>query len=156
MISTITAACLVAFAAATGCTSEPATPGNDASPTVSSPSRSSVASGPSMVPASARWWDERTFYEIFVRSFQDSDGDGIGDLRGVIDRLDYLNDGDPSTRDDLGVTGIWLMPIFPSPSSHGYDTTDYRSVNPDYGTTDDLRELLTQAHRRGVAVILDL
>ena len=59
------------------------------------------------------WWDDAVFYEVFVRSFYDSDGDGIGDLQGVIEKLDYLNDGDPNTTDDLGVTGIWLMPIFP-------------------------------------------
>ena len=61
------------------------------------------------------WWNDRVFYEVFVRSFADSDGDGIGDLRGLIDRLDYLNDGDPATSDDLGVTGLWLMPVAESP-----------------------------------------
>lgn len=118
--------------------------------------RSGGAATPSLVPASQRWWDDRTFYEVFVRSFQDSDGDGAGDLRGLIDRLDELNDGNPGTTADLGVTGLWLMPIFPSPSYHGYDVTDYRSVNPDYGTTEDLRALLAAAHQRGIAVILDL
>jgi alpha-amylase len=67
------------------------------------------------------WWNNLVFYEIFVRSFYDSDGDGIGDLNGLIAKLDYLNDGDPSTTDDLGVGGIWLMPIAESPSYHGYD-----------------------------------
>ncbi len=108
-----------------------------------------------MLAADQRWWDDRTFYEIFVRSFADSDGDGIGDLPGVIDRLDYLNDGDPATDTDLGVTGIWLMPIFASPSYHGYDVTDYRTVNPEYGTVEDLRALVEAAHQRGIAVILD-
>jgi len=102
------------------------------------------------------WWNNRIFYEIFVRSFADSDGDGIGDLQGIIDKLDYLNDGDPATTDDLGVTGIWLMPIMPSPSYHGYDSTDYMDVNPDYGTLDDFRQLIREAHQRGIAVILDL
>jgi glycosidase len=88
------------------------------------------------------------YYEIFVRSFQDSDGDGIGDLRGVIERLDYL--------DDLGVDGLWLMPIHPSGSYHGYDVTDYYAVHPDYGTLDDLRDLLDAAHARDIAVVLDL
>ena len=60
------------------------------------------------------WWNDVVFYEIFVRSFSDSNGDGIGDIQGIIDKLDYLNDGDPSTSSDLGVTGLWLMPIFPS------------------------------------------
>ncbi|OAB26764.1 alpha-amylase [Paenibacillus macquariensis subsp. macquariensis] len=96
------------------------------------------------------------YYEIFVRSFYDSDGDGIGDLRGVIEKLDYLNDGNPSTKDDLGVGGIWLMPIQPSPSYHGYDVTDYRSINPDYGTMEDMTMLIDEAHKRGIKVIMDL
>ena len=70
------------------------------------------------------WWNDRVFYEIFIRSFQDSDGDGIGDLQGIIDRLDYLNDGDPTTRHDLGVTGLWLMPPMEAHSYHGYEVTD--------------------------------
>ncbi len=102
------------------------------------------------------WWNDRVFYEIFVRSFYDSDGDGIGDLQGLIQKLDYLNDGDPATTDDLGITGIWLMPINPSPSYHGYDVTDYRGINPDYGTMEDFRQLLEEAHARGIAVIIDL
>ena len=87
------------------------------------------------------------WYEVFVRSFQDSDGDGVGDLRGVTQRLDYL--------EDLGVGGIWLMPIYPSPSYHGYDVTDYRAVNPEYGDLDDLVQLIEEAHARGIRVILD-
>jgi glycosidase len=95
------------------------------------------------------------FYEIFVRSFADSNRDGKGDLRGLIDHLDYLNDGDPDTGTDLGVDGIWLMPIQPSPSYHGYDVTDYAGVNPDYGTVEDFEELCRQAHRRGIRVVID-
>ncbi len=102
------------------------------------------------------WWNDRVFYEIFVRSFQDSDGDGIGDIQGMIQRLDYLNDGDPTTTDDLGITGIWLMPINASPSYHSYDVTDYYTLNPDYGTMDDLREFIAEAEARGIAVITDL
>ncbi len=102
------------------------------------------------------WWNDRTFYEIFVRSFQDSNGDGIGDLQGLISKLDYLNDGDPNTNTDLGVTGIWLMPIFESPSYHGYDVTDYMKVEPDYGTNDDFKQLIVEAHKRGIAVIIDM
>lgn len=101
------------------------------------------------------WWDNTVFYEIFVRSFYDSDGDGIGDLRGIIEKLDYLNDGDPTTSDDLGITGIWLMPIFPSPSYHGYDVTDYKAINPDYGSMADFRALISAAHARGIKVIID-
>ncbi len=105
------------------------------------------------------WWNDRVFYEIFVRSFQDSNGDGIGDLQGLISKLDYLNDGDPKTNTDLGITGIWLMPIMESPSYHGYDVTDYMKVEPDYadyGTNDDFRQLIAEAHKRGIAVIIDM
>ncbi len=101
------------------------------------------------------WWNDVIFYQIFVRSFYDSDGDGIGDFQGLIQKLDYLNDGDPTTTDDLGIGGIWLMPIFPSPSYHGYDVTDYYDVNPDYGTMDDFKQLLAEAHQRGIRVIVD-
>jgi len=102
------------------------------------------------------WWNDTVFYEVFVRSFYDSNGDGKGDLQGLIQKLDYLNDGDPDTHDDLGVTGIWLMPINPSPSYHGYDVTDYYDVNPDYGTLDDMKQLLEEAHKRDIRVIMDL
>ncbi|MBN1965655.1 MAG: alpha-amylase, partial [Anaerolineae bacterium] len=102
------------------------------------------------------WWNDRVFYEVFVRSFYDSDGDGIGDLRGLIERLDYLNDGDPATTDDLGITGIWLMPIAQSPSYHGYDVTDYYTIEEDYGTNADFLELMGAAHARGIVVIVDL
>ena len=102
------------------------------------------------------WWNDSVFYEIFVRSFYDSDGDGIGDFNGIREKLDYLNDGDSSTTDDLGVTGLWLMPIFPSPSYHGYDVTDYYAVNPQYGTLDDFKALLAAAHGRGIRIIIDM
>ncbi len=108
-----------------------------------------------------RWWNDRVFYEIFVRSFADSSSgplanDGVGDIAGLIAKLDYLNDGDPATGEDLGITGIWLMPINPSPSYHGYDVTDYYDVNPDYGTKEDFRRLMAECHRRGIRVIIDL
>ena len=102
------------------------------------------------------WWHDRVFAEIFVRSYADSNGDGVGDLAGLTSRLDYLNDGDPATKTDLGITGLWLMPTFPSPSYHGYDVTDYRGVNPDYGTLSEMKALVAAAHKRGIAVILDL
>lgn len=101
------------------------------------------------------WWNDAVFYEIFVRSFYDSDGDGIGDFNGITEKLDYLNDGDSTTTDDLGITGIWLMPMHPSPSYHGYDVTDYKGVNPDYGTMDDFKNFLDAAHERGIKVIID-
>jgi glycosidase len=102
------------------------------------------------------WAPGAVFYEVFVRSFQDSNGDGNGDLQGLIARLDYLNDGNPATTTDLGVDALWLMPVFASPSYHGYDTTDYETINPDYGTNADFTRLLEQAHRRGIRIIVDL
>lgn len=101
------------------------------------------------------WWKDVVFYEIFVRSFKDSNGDGIGDFNGIIEMLDYLNDGDPNTSDDLGIGGIWLMPINPSPSYHGYDVTDYKAVNPDYGSLEDFERLLKECHKRGIRVVID-
>jgi alpha-amylase len=97
----------------------------------------------------------RTAYEIFVRSFADSNGDGVGDLAGLTARLDYLNDGDDATTTDLGVDAVWLMPIYASPSYHGYDVTDYRTVNPQYGTLADFDAFVAAAHQRGIRVLLD-
>ena len=102
------------------------------------------------------WWRDAIFYQIFMRSFQDSNADGIGDINGLIRRLDYLNDGDPKTKDDLGIDAIWLSPIFESPSYHGYDTTNYRKIQSVYGTLQDLQKLLKEAHKRGIRIILDL
>ena len=119
--------------------------------------RPPAPAGPSApAPGASHWWQGAVFYEVFVRSFQDSDGDGKGDLRGLTSRLDYLNDGDPASGGDLGVDAIWLMPVFASPSYHGYDVIDYERVNPDYGTNQDLDRLVAEAHRRGIRVILDL
>ncbi|MFA5872572.1 MAG: alpha-amylase family glycosyl hydrolase [Anaerolineales bacterium] len=101
------------------------------------------------------WWNDTVFYEIFVRSFYDSNNDGIGDFNGLTAKLDYLNDGDPNTTTDLGVTGLWLMPINPSPSYHGYDVSDYYAVNPQYGTMDDFKHLLAEAHKRGIRIVID-
>ena len=98
----------------------------------------------------------RTFYEIFPYSFYDSDGDGIGDLNGITQHLDYLNDGDTSTTDDLGIEGIWLMPVMQSPSYHKYNVTDYMTVDKDYGTNDDMKKLVEEAHKRHINVIIDL
>ena len=115
------------------------------------------ASGPDTRVALAEGWDGNTVcYEIFVRSFQDSDGDGIGDFRGLTERLDYVNDGDPDGGDDLGADCIWLMPTFPTESYHGYDVTDYRGVNPELGTMEDFQAFLAAAHARGIRVLLDL
>lgn len=99
-------------------------------------------------PASSGQAPSGVWYEIFVRSWYDTNGDGIGDLNGITAKLDYLQ--------SLGVSGIWLMPINPSPSYHGYDITDYEAINPQYGTLDDFQHLLREAHRRGIKVIMDM
>jgi alpha-amylase len=108
------------------------------------------AKGPA-APAAVQWshdWARgAVFYEVFVRSFADSDGDGVGDLRGLTAKLDYLK--------GLGVDALWLMPVFESPSYHGYDTTDYEKIQPAYGTSEDFDRFLAEAHRRGIRVILD-
>jgi len=109
-----------------------------------------------ITPNTEGWWRDQVFYELFVRSFADSDGDGIGDLAGLTAKLDYLNDGDPLTVSDLGVDAIWLMPIHPSPSYHGYDVKDYRAINPQYGTLADFDAFVAAAHQRGIRVVLDM
>jgi alpha-glucosidase len=102
-----------------------------------------------LVPAAAPWWKEGVIYQIYPRSFADSNGDGVGDLPGITSRLDYLV--------DLGVDAIWLSPIYPSPmKDFGYDVSDYCAVDPVFGTLDDFDTLLEQAHRRGIRVILDM
>ena len=95
------------------------------------------------------WWKERVFYEIYPRSFQDSDGDGIGDLRGIISRLDYLQ--------WLGVGAVWLCPIYDSPNADmGYDIRNYEAVMAEFGTMEDFDELVTQLHRRDIRLVMDL
>ena len=101
------------------------------------------------------WWKKGVCYEVFVRSFYDSDGDGIGDLEGLIARLDYINDGNPNSTRSLGANCIWLTPIDKATSYHGYDVVDYYHVDPHYGTDEDFRELVRQAHQRGIHVIVD-
>lgn len=93
------------------------------------------------------WWNDAVFYEAFVRSFYDSNNDGHGDLQGLIDKLDYLS--------ELGVDAIWLMPVCPSPSYHGYDITNYKAVQPVYGTKQDFINFADSAHKRGIKVIFD-
>ncbi|HEX7137457.1 MAG TPA: alpha-amylase family glycosyl hydrolase [Vicinamibacterales bacterium] len=99
-------------------------------------------------PWNHEWARGAVFYEIFPRSFYDSDGDGIGDLNGITAKLDYL-------KNDLGVDALWLTPIFESPSYHGYDTTNYEAIGKDYGTKADFDRFLAEAHKRGIRVILD-
>lgn len=90
----------------------------------------------------------RTYYEVFVRSFYDGDGDGIGDIAGVTQKLDYIS--------DLGFTGIWLMPIMPAESYHKYDVTDYYSIHTEYGDLEDFKILLEEAHKRDINIIIDM
>lgn len=108
---------------------------------------------PETLPSGQHWWNRAVFYQIFVRSFADSSQgplacDGIGDLQGIIENLDYLA--------ALGVGGIWLTPIMESPSYHGYDTTNYYRVNPEFGTNADVKKLVAAAHQKGIRVIIDL
>ena len=99
--------------------------------------------------AERAWWKEAVFYQVYPRSFADGNGDGIGDLTGLIGRLDYLA--------DLGIDAIWLSPHYPSPLVDlGYDVSDFVGVHPDYGTLDDFRTLLDAAHARGIRVVIDL
>ena len=105
---------------------------------------------------STYWWNDAVFYEVFVRSFYDSNGDGRGDFAGLTAKLDYLNDGNPATTTDLGVTGLWLMPMMESPSYHGYDVTNYKATEPDYGSMAEFEAFLAAAHARGIKVIIDL
>jgi maltose alpha-D-glucosyltransferase/alpha-amylase len=95
------------------------------------------------------WYKDAIFYEVFVRAFADGNGDGIGDLPGLTTKLDYLQ--------DLGVDCVWLLPIYPSPlRDDGYDVADFYRIHPDYGTVEDFRTLVDEAHRRGLHVIADL
>lgn len=99
------------------------------------------------------WWKHGVIYQIYPRSFQDSNGDGIGDLEGVIRRLDYLNDGTPGS---LGIDAIWFSPVFPSPmADFGYDVADYCDIHPDFGDLATFDRLVDECHRRGIRVILD-
>lgn len=99
-------------------------------------------------PDYSKIYQNDIYYNLFVRSFADSDGDGIGDLNGVTENLDYL--------EELGITAIWLLPIFESPSYHGYDTTDYFKIQPEYGTMEDFDNLLLKAKEKNIKIMLDL
>lgn len=104
-----------------------------------------------------KWWQKGVIYQIYPLTFADGNGDGVGDLQGIIQRLDYLNDGDPDNMSDLGVDAIWLSPINKSPMvDNGYDISDYRDIAPIFGTLDEFKELLEQCHRREIRVIMDM
>lgn len=98
----------------------------------------------------------KVYYEIFVGSFSDGNDDELGDLQGIINRFDYLNDGQDDSGESLGIEGIWLMPIMPSPSYHKYDVTNYYDIDDDYGTLEDFSHLIDLADERNVDVIIDL
>ena len=99
--------------------------------------------------ANLKWWQTAVFYQIYPRSFADGNGDGIGDFKGMIEKLDYLS--------DLGVDAVWLSPHFPSPNwDCGYDISDYTGVAPEYGSLDDFKTFLREAHARNIRVVLDL
>ncbi|MBR2724933.1 MAG: hypothetical protein IKB72_05800 [Ruminococcus sp.] len=98
----------------------------------------------------------RNYYHIWVCSFEDSNGDETGDLQGIINKLDYINDGDPTTDTDLGLDGIWLSPIMPSDSYHKYDVDDYMDIDPEFGDLETFDKLIEECDKRGIAVILDL
>ncbi len=114
------------------------------------------AGQPGSAPIDTTWRRGGVCYEIFVRSFFDSDSDGIGDFAGLTQKLDYVNDGNPRSTRSLGAKCIWLMPIAASPSYHGYDVKNYYRVNPEYGTTADFKQFVAEAHRRGIRVLVDL
>ena len=112
-----------------------------------------AGSSPAEGFACLTWWRRGAIYQIYPRSFADSNGDGVGDLRGIVAHLDYLNDG---TEGSLGVEAIWLSPFYPSPmADFGYDVADYCDVAPEFGTLDDFDELVRQAHARDIKVVID-
>ncbi|MDZ7688835.1 MAG: alpha-glucosidase [Halobacteriales archaeon] len=95
------------------------------------------------------WWEEAVFYQIYPRSFNDSDGDGVGDIQGIVEKVDYI--------DELGVDAVWLNPVYESPQvDYGYDVSDYRAVHDEYGTMEDWEELLNELHDRDIRLIMDL
>ncbi|MEH0153464.1 alpha-amylase family glycosyl hydrolase [Limibacter armeniacum] len=104
------------------------------------------------------WWNDAVFYQVYPLSFKDSDCDGNGDFQGLIEKLDYLNDGNPNTTSDLGVDALYLMPIHEVTNTNygGYEVTDYKSIWSEYGSYSDLSQLLNEAHNRGMKVILDM
>lgn len=95
------------------------------------------------------WWKKSVIYQIYPRSFQDSNGDGVGDIRGIISRLDYLH--------ELGIDAIWLSPVYQSPmDDNGYDISDYQGIAPEFGTMEDMEELIAEGHKRNIKIIMDL
>jgi glycosidase len=98
----------------------------------------------------------RAYYQVWIGAFHDSDGDDIGDIPGLIEKLDYINDGNSDGGDDLGADGIWLSPMMPSSTYHKYNIENYYDIDPEFGTLDDFDKLIEECHKRGVVVIIDL
>ena len=98
----------------------------------------------------------RNYYQVWIGSFHDTNDDGIGDLKGIVEKLDYINDGDPNSGDDLGADGIWLSPMMPSSTYHKYNVENYFEIDPQFGTLEDFDTLLAECHKRGIVVIIDL
>ena len=95
------------------------------------------------------WWKETVIYQIYPRSFKDTNGDGVGDIYGIIEKLDYLQ--------DLGVGAIWLSPVYESPNEdNGYDISNYKRLNPDFGTMEEMEKLIAEAKIRGIKIVMDL
>ncbi len=100
-----------------------------------------------------KWWQRGVVYQIYPRSFKDTTGNGVGDLQGIIEKLDYLNDG---TEGSLGIDAIWISPFYPSPmADFGYDVANYNDVDPLFGDLATFNRLVDEAHRRGIKVIID-
>lgn len=107
--------------------------------------------------SSERWWETSVIYQIYPLTFADANGDGVGDLSGIIEKLDYLNDGNPDSETSLGIDAIWLSPINQSPMiDNGYDVSDYYDISDTFGSLEDFEILLQESHKRGIKVILDL
>src|SRR5918912_1371104 len=148
---------LIAVLVFAGCTAATPTPTVTPAPTATvAPTPTLTEARPTRAPTptaakppiqTPAWFNEVVLYEIFPRSFRDSNGDGIGDLKGITQQLDYLK--------SLGVGALWLTPIFASPSYHGYDTSDYYKINPEFGSEADLIDLVREAHKRNIRILLD-
>ena len=96
-----------------------------------------------------KWWQNAIAYQIYPRSFYDSNGDGVGDIRGIIEKLDYLQ--------DLGIDVVWICPVYQSPmDDNGYDISDYYKIDPQFGTNEDMDELIAEAKKRGIKIVMDL
>ncbi|MEM8969361.1 MAG: alpha-amylase family glycosyl hydrolase, partial [Bacteroidota bacterium] len=108
-----------------------------------------MAQQPTKLDDELHWYKDAVIYELHIKAFRDSNGDGIGDFGGLLEKLDYLQ--------DLGVTAIWVLPFYPSPlRDDGYDIKDYYTINPSYGKLKDFKKFLKEAHKRGLKVITEL